>query len=190
MTAQKPRVYVMESQSFNLTPPLGLFLTEVRRWNTCTCFHKAHRTFGDASSGVVLIQKKGWRKRNKKKREKKKYTPRKREKKRTLQESRTHTRAHARTPRNPRAWAFKQKTLRCGTRGNENWGWCCLTRTTELVLQEEEGKKERQNSELDLIRQCGCVLLGLSLQHSVHRMHPPLAFDAVQIHPPLLRVMN
>ena len=34
------------------------------------------------------------------------------------------------------------------------------------------------------------VLLGLSLQQSVHRMHPPLAFDAVQIHPPLLTVMN
>lgn len=30
MTAQKPRVYVMESQSFNLTPPPCLFLT-VRR---------------------------------------------------------------------------------------------------------------------------------------------------------------
>ena len=31
MTAQKPRVYVMERQSFNLTPPPRLFLTEVRR---------------------------------------------------------------------------------------------------------------------------------------------------------------
>lgn len=29
MTAHKPRVYVMESQSFNLTPPLRLFLPEV-----------------------------------------------------------------------------------------------------------------------------------------------------------------
>ena len=89
-----------------------------------------------------------------------------------------HSRNHGHTPRT-QAWLFTEP-LQCGTTRNENWGWRYLTSPKQLVYRRQD---------LDLIRQCG-VLLGLSLQQSVHRMHPPLAFDAVQIHPPLLRVMN
>lgn len=140
-------------------------------------------------------RKKGWRKRKKKK-EKKNNSPRKREKKRTLQESRTHTHTQTRArthahQETPEPGLLNRK--RCGVGPEEmrtEAGAVWPGQPSWFHRKRKKKKTERKNCELDLIRQCGCVLLGLSLQQSVHRMHPPLAFDAVQIHPPLLRVMN
>lgn len=154
MTAQKPRVYVMESQSFNLTPPPRLFLTEVRCEGKFMQIFLYKRTVllewrcGEKGCGI--------------------YPTRKKE---ILQESR----ADIKKPN-----LALTETLQWGTKRNENWGCRNLTSPNKLVYT---------RNQVDLIRQC-VVLLGLSLQQSVHRMHPPLAFDAVQIHPPLLRVMN
>lgn len=158
MTAKKPRVYVMESQSFNVTPPTGLFLTEVRRWR------KFMQMFISAPYFLEMLVAWCW------------YSSRGKDP--TKKGRNAHSKKHGHTPRT-QAWLFTEP-LQCGTTRNENWGWRYLTSPKQLVYRTQD---------LDLIRQCG-VLLGLSLQQSVHRMHPPLAFDAVQIHPPLLRVMN
>lgn len=50
MTVLKPRVYVMESQSFNSTPPPRSFtaLRSKAKWNTCKYFADAPYFFGRA----------------------------------------------------------------------------------------------------------------------------------------------
>lgn len=175
MTAQKPRVYVMESQSFNLTPPPQ----SIPHWGLMPKEIHANVLY----RRTALLEKPvAWRWKALRK------IPKESEKKETHSPgiTGTHTRRHTHrhrhrqrhTPRIP-AWLSQR---RCGVGLWE-------MKTGVALLWHRHTSCCSRRKQLDLIRQCG-VWLGLSLQQSVHRMHPPLAFDAVQIHPPLLRVMN